>query len=66
VEGADVFLGVSAGGLLKPEMLKKMNDNPLVFACANPTPEILYVRVTFLFILSYLFRELQREHALML
>ena len=38
---ADVFLGLSAGGVLKPEMVKKMNNNPLIFALANPTPEIM-------------------------
>jgi len=41
IEGADVFLGLSAGGVLKPEMVKRMADQPLVFALANPTPEIL-------------------------
>jgi malate dehydrogenase (oxaloacetate-decarboxylating)(NADP+) len=41
IEGADVFLGLSAGGVLKPEMVKKMAPRPLVFALANPTPEIL-------------------------
>lgn len=41
IEGADIFLGLSAGGVLKPEMVKKMADKPLVFALANPTPEIL-------------------------
>ena len=41
IEGADVFLGLSAGGVLKPEMVKKMAAQPLVFALANPTPEIL-------------------------
>ena len=41
IEGADLFLGLSAGGVLKPEMVKKMADNPLIFALANPTPEIL-------------------------
>jgi len=41
IEGADVFLGLSAGGVLKPEMVKKMAARPLVFALANPTPEIL-------------------------
>ncbi len=41
IDGADVFLGLSAGGVLKPEMVKKMAARPLVFALANPTPEIL-------------------------
>ncbi len=41
IAGADVFLGLSAGGVLKPEMVKKMADRPLIFALANPTPEIL-------------------------
>ena len=41
IEGADVFLGLSAGGVLKPEMVRKMAAKPLVFALANPTPEIL-------------------------
>jgi malate dehydrogenase (oxaloacetate-decarboxylating)(NADP+) len=41
IEGADVFLGLSAGGVLKPDMVKKMAAKPLVFALANPTPEIL-------------------------
>jgi malate dehydrogenase (oxaloacetate-decarboxylating)(NADP+) len=41
IDGADVFLGLSAGGVLKPEMVKKMADKPLIFALANPTPEIL-------------------------
>jgi malate dehydrogenase (oxaloacetate-decarboxylating)(NADP+) len=39
--GADIFLGLSAAGVLKPEMLKEMARDPLVFALANPTPEIL-------------------------
>ena len=39
--GADIFLGLSAGGVLKPEMLKKMAADPLVLALANPTPEIM-------------------------
>ena len=38
--GADVFIGVSAPGVLNTEMVKSMNDNAIVFACANPTPEI--------------------------
>jgi len=40
IEGADIFLGLSAGGVLKPEMVQKMAAQPLVFALANPTPEI--------------------------
>jgi malate dehydrogenase (oxaloacetate-decarboxylating)(NADP+) len=40
IEGADVFLGLSAGGVLKPEMVKKMAARPLILALANPTPEI--------------------------
>ena len=40
IEGADVFLGLSAGGVLKPEMVEAMADRPIVFALANPTPEI--------------------------
>jgi len=38
---ADIFLGLSAGGVLKPEMVKAMGAKPLVLALANPTPEIL-------------------------
>ncbi len=41
IEGADVFLGLSAGGVLKPEMVKKMASRPLILALANPNPEIL-------------------------
>jgi len=40
IEGADVFLGVSGPNLLSGEQLKKMADNPVVFACSNPDPEI--------------------------
>ncbi|WP_017919462.1 malic enzyme-like NAD(P)-binding protein, partial [Burkholderia gladioli] len=40
IEGADVFLGLSAGGVLSAAMLKKMAANPLILALANPTPEI--------------------------
>lgn len=40
--GSDVFLGLSVGGLVSAEMLKSMNDNPIVFAMANPDPEIEY------------------------
>ena len=39
--GADVFLGLSAGGVLKPEMVKEMARRPLILAMANPTPEIM-------------------------
>ncbi|HCE08020.1 MAG TPA: NADP-dependent malic enzyme [Oxalobacteraceae bacterium] len=41
IPGADIFLGLSAGGVLKPEMVKAMANKPLVLALANPTPEIL-------------------------
>jgi len=41
VEGADVFLGLSAGGILKPEMVATMADKPVILALANPHPEIL-------------------------
>ena len=39
---ADVFIGLSVGGILKPEMIQSMADKPIVFALANPTPEIHY------------------------
>ncbi len=41
VPGADVFLGLSAAGVLRPEMVKQMADRPLILALANPTPEIM-------------------------
>ena len=41
VEGADIFLGLSAGGVLKPEYLASMAERPLILAMANPTPEIM-------------------------
>lgn len=41
IEGADIFLGLSAPGVLKPEMVARMADTPLIFALANPTPEIM-------------------------
>ncbi|MGQ0708960.1 MAG: NADP-dependent malic enzyme [Rhodoferax sp.] len=41
IEGADVFLGLSAGGVLKKDMVARMAPRPLVFALANPTPEIM-------------------------
>ncbi len=40
VEGADVFLGLSAGGILKPEMVASMAERPVILALANPHPEI--------------------------
>ena len=40
IGGADVFLGLSAGGVLKPEMVKRMAARPLILALANPEPEI--------------------------
>ena len=40
IGGADIFLGLSAGGVLKPEMVEKMAENPLILALANPEPEI--------------------------
>src|SRR5690554_7968068 len=42
VNGADMFLGLSAPNVLTPEMLLTMNENPIVFAMANPVPEIDY------------------------
>ncbi len=42
IKGADMFLGLSVGGVLKKEMLLSMADHPIVFALANPTPEISY------------------------
>ena len=41
IAGADVFLGLSTAGVLKPEMVAKMAAKPLIFALANPNPEIL-------------------------
>src|SRR4029078_2325916 len=41
IVGADVFLGLSAGAVLKPHMVKKMAERPLILALANPNPEIL-------------------------
>ena len=40
LKGADVFIGVSAPGLVTPEMVRSMAERAVVFACANPTPEI--------------------------
>jgi len=41
IGGADIFLGLSAPGVLKPEMIAKMGEKPIVLALANPTPEIM-------------------------
>lgn len=41
VAGADIFLGLSAPGVLKPEMVRTMADRPIIMALANPTPEIM-------------------------
>jgi malate dehydrogenase (oxaloacetate-decarboxylating)(NADP+) len=41
IDGADVFLGLSAGNVLKPEMVKRMAPKPLILALANPNPEIM-------------------------
>jgi malate dehydrogenase (oxaloacetate-decarboxylating) len=40
IKGADIFIGTSVGGVLKPEMVKTMADKAIIFAMANPTPEI--------------------------
>ena len=40
LKGADIFIGVSAPGLVTQEMVRSMAENPIIFACANPTPEI--------------------------
>jgi malate dehydrogenase (oxaloacetate-decarboxylating)(NADP+) len=40
IDGADVFLGLSAGGVLKPDMVERMAERPLILALANPEPEI--------------------------
>lgn len=42
LDGADAFAGVSVAGILKPEMIKKMAKDPIIFAMANPVPEIEY------------------------
>ena len=41
LKNADIFLGLSSAGILKKEMIKHMAKNPIIFACANPDPEIL-------------------------
>jgi malate dehydrogenase (oxaloacetate-decarboxylating)(NADP+) len=42
IEGADVFIGVSVGNILTKEMVRSMGDQPIIFAMANPDPEITY------------------------
>src|SRR5438067_7579095 len=42
MKGADVFIGLSAGGTVTPDMVRSMAANPIVFAMANPDPEIMY------------------------
>lgn len=42
IQGADVFIGLSVGNVVTPQMLLSMTENPIVFALANPTPEIAY------------------------
>ena len=39
--GSDIFIGLSAGGIVSKDMVRSMNDSPIVFAMANPTPEIM-------------------------
>ncbi len=41
VQGRDVFIGLSVAGALKPDMVQAMADDPIIFALANPTPEIM-------------------------
>ncbi|PPB81844.1 malate dehydrogenase (oxaloacetate-decarboxylating)(NADP+) [Albidovulum inexpectatum] len=41
IEGADLFLGLSGPGVLTPDMVRRMADRPIIFALANPTPEIM-------------------------
>jgi len=41
LDQADVFVGVSSGNVLNPEWIQKMNENPIIFALANPVPEIM-------------------------
>lgn len=41
LKGADIFIGVSKGGLLTPDLIAEMNQDPIIFALANPTPEIM-------------------------
>lgn len=46
IAGADVFLGLSVADVLTKEMVRSMNENPIVFALANPNPEISYIDAT--------------------
>ena len=46
LEGADVFVGLSVGGIVTPEMIRSMAPDPIVFAMANPDPEIGYEEAT--------------------
>jgi malate dehydrogenase (oxaloacetate-decarboxylating)(NADP+) len=46
MEGADVFVGLSVGGIVTPDMIRVMGKNPIVFAMANPDPEISYPDAT--------------------
>jgi malate dehydrogenase (oxaloacetate-decarboxylating)(NADP+) len=41
IEGADMLLGLSAANAVRPELLARMNDNPIIFAMANPVPEVM-------------------------
>jgi malate dehydrogenase (oxaloacetate-decarboxylating) len=41
IKGADIFIGVSAPGIVSPDMVRSMNPDPLIFAMSNPTPEIM-------------------------
>lgn len=41
IKGADVFIGLSVAGVLKPEMVKTMTSDPIIFAMANPIPDIM-------------------------
>jgi len=46
MKGADVFLGLSKGNIVSPDMIRSMNKNAIVFALANPDPEISYIEAT--------------------
>ena len=64
IEGADVFLGLSAGGVLKPEMVAKMAARPLIMALANPTPEITPELVKSVEVTKQGFRDIGEMHAI--